>query len=108
MIANSTSLVKIVEKSSAMIGLPGEEWIPLNADHKTICKFESSADMNLKLVQNSIKKMMQIGITSYAGKCLKAKNHDSTMRFFHVKLQEFTTHIHRKLIHELAFEACSR
>jgi hypothetical protein len=108
MIANSTPLAKIVEKSSAMIGLPGEEWIPLNADHKTICKFESSADMNLKLVQNSIKKMMQTGIPSHGGKFLKARNHDSIMRFFHVNLQGVTTHIHRKLIHELACEACSR
>ncbi|PQE26139.1 P-loop containing nucleoside triphosphate hydrolase protein [Rutstroemia sp. NJR-2017a BBW] len=41
----------IVEKSSAMMGLPHEEQTPLTADHRTICKFESSGDMNLKLYQ---------------------------------------------------------
>jgi len=41
-----------------MIGVYGEEFTPLDADHSSISKFESPSDQNLKLVQNSIKNMV--------------------------------------------------
>lgn len=50
-----------------MMGLPHEEQTPLTADHRTICKFEGSGDMNLKLVENSIKRMVHFGCVPNRG-----------------------------------------
>ena len=54
----------IVDRNSAFIGVNGEEFTPLNADHKNVCKFESPDDQNLVLVRSSIKKMMKKITTS--------------------------------------------
>jgi hypothetical protein len=42
-----------------MIGVHGEQFTPLDADHRSICKFNSPNDQNLKLVQKSIKQMVE-------------------------------------------------
>ncbi|KAK4222958.1 hypothetical protein QBC38DRAFT_488688 [Podospora fimiseda] len=41
-----TSLGIIVEKHSAILGLPGEQVSHLNADHSGVCKFDSPTDPN--------------------------------------------------------------
>jgi WD40 repeat protein len=48
-----TSLGLIVEKDSAILGLPGEHIQLLNADHRNVCKFENSADPNYISLRNA-------------------------------------------------------
>ena len=40
----SVSSILIVEKQSAVLGYPGETIIPLDADHRNMCKFPSNQD----------------------------------------------------------------
>ncbi|KAH0545468.1 hypothetical protein FGG08_000469 [Glutinoglossum americanum] len=40
----------VVEKRSAVLGLPGEEVVAVHADHRDICRFESAEDMNYRPV----------------------------------------------------------
>ena len=44
----------IVEKDSAILGLPNEQAVPLSADHRTICKFSSRTDVNYQLLRNAL------------------------------------------------------
>lgn len=48
-----THLGLVVEKSSAVLGLPGEEIQLLNADHLNVCKFENPSDNNYCTVRNA-------------------------------------------------------
>ena len=48
-----TSLGLIVEKDSAIIGLPGERIQLLNADHRNVCKFDDPADNNYRTLRNA-------------------------------------------------------
>ena len=48
-----TSLGLIVEKDSAIIGLPGERIQLLNADHRNVCKFDDPTDNNYRTLRNA-------------------------------------------------------
>lgn len=48
-----TSLGLIVEKDSAILGLPGERIQLLNADHRNVCKFEDPMDSNYLSLRNA-------------------------------------------------------
>lgn len=49
----STSLGLIVDRESAVIGLPGERVQLMNADHRHVCKFESHRDSNYCSLRNA-------------------------------------------------------
>lgn len=49
----------IVEKDSASIGLKHERIQPLNADHRTVCKFDSVHDLNYIKVKNSLASIVE-------------------------------------------------
>lgn len=49
----------MVDKSSAVMGLPGETSVPLNADHRDLCRFASSGCQNMSLVLHSIRIMLR-------------------------------------------------
>ncbi|KAI6494410.1 hypothetical protein MCOR11_005835 [Pyricularia oryzae] len=44
----------VVEKDSATLGYPGEEIAALDADHRQVCKFETSANPNFKTLRNAL------------------------------------------------------
>ncbi|KAH6678875.1 NACHT and WD domain-containing protein, partial [Plectosphaerella plurivora] len=44
----------IVDKLSSTLGYPHEEIAAMNADHRHVCKFESPADSNYRLLRNSL------------------------------------------------------
>ncbi|KAH6855712.1 hypothetical protein B0I37DRAFT_61124 [Chaetomium sp. MPI-CAGE-AT-0009] len=44
----------VVDKHSGTLGYPKEEIAAMNADHRQVCKFESSADPNYKLLRNAL------------------------------------------------------
>lgn len=44
----------IVDSESAVLGYPGETQIRINADHRSICKFESPRDPNYILLRNAL------------------------------------------------------
>ena len=48
-----SSLGLIVEKDSAVLGLPGERVQLLNADHRHVCKFEDPTDNNYCTLRNA-------------------------------------------------------
>ena len=48
-----TALGLIVDKNSAILGLPGEEVQLLNADHSNVCKFEKPSDNNYCTIRNA-------------------------------------------------------
>ena len=44
----------IVDPESATLGYREEKQIPMNADHRSICKFDSPADPNYTLIRNAL------------------------------------------------------
>lgn len=44
----------IVDPGSATLGLREEKQIPMNADHRSICKFETHSDPNYLILRNSL------------------------------------------------------
>ncbi|CAM1506290.1 Fc.00g059310.m01.CDS01 [Cosmosporella sp. VM-42] len=44
----------IVDHESAVLGYPGERQMPINADHRSICKFESPEDPNYLIIRNAL------------------------------------------------------
>ena len=49
----TTSMGLIVDKESAVIGLPGERVQLMNADHRNICKFDTRQDSNYCSLRNA-------------------------------------------------------
>ena len=49
----------IVEPESAILGCRGEKQMPMNADHRSICKFETRNDANYVLIRNSLATTVQ-------------------------------------------------
>ena len=45
---------QVVPEYSAVLGLPNEMIIPLNAHHRSICRFASTSDQNFILVKSAI------------------------------------------------------
>ncbi len=57
--------VLIVPLNSAVLGFPHEKQILMNADHRSICKFDSPEDPNYQTLRNSLEKTVNnIGNTS--------------------------------------------
>ncbi|RJE21000.1 WD40 [Aspergillus sclerotialis] len=46
--------VLIVDPDSATLGYPEEKQIPMNADHRSICKFTSPTDANYLIIRNAL------------------------------------------------------
>lgn len=63
-------MVKVAEAESSILGYPGEITIPLDADHLSICKYETSSDSSYVEVSNILKtivlKISQKGMDSMA------------------------------------------
>jgi hypothetical protein len=54
--------IQVVPEYSAILNLPNELIIPLNAHHRSICRFPSSKDSSYVLVEAAIKEIaMQTG-----------------------------------------------
>lgn len=51
--------ILIVEKESATLGYDGEQQIPMYADHRSICKFDSKSDSNYKTIRNVLSQIVQ-------------------------------------------------
>ncbi|KAI1328234.1 hypothetical protein F5Y16DRAFT_409897 [Xylariaceae sp. FL0255] len=56
---SATSTTVIVDRDSAVLGYKGEIAQPLNADHRSICKFDSPADPNYVTIRNSLSKAVE-------------------------------------------------
>ena len=48
----------VVDKTSATLGYPDEISTSLNADHHTVCKFDSTQDSNYISVRNALKTLV--------------------------------------------------
>ena len=48
---------QIVEKHSALLEVPNEEQIPVDADHSAMCKFEREEDDTFERVYKRIRRM---------------------------------------------------
>ncbi|KAI1134032.1 WD40-repeat-containing domain protein [Hypoxylon sp. FL0543] len=44
----------VVERQSATLGYPNEEVVAMNADHRHLCKFNSPADPNYRILRNAL------------------------------------------------------
>ncbi|KAM7184137.1 hypothetical protein V8F20_012346 [Naviculisporaceae sp. PSN 640] len=44
----------IVDPESATLGYPEERQVPMNADHRSICKFETPHDQNYTIIRNAL------------------------------------------------------
>lgn len=62
----------IVDPESAVLGYPEEKQIPMTADHRSICKFETPLDPNYIILRNSL--------ASTVGKATKAMTELDTAR----------------------------
>lgn len=51
-------VVQLVDQRSAVLGITNEVIIPVNADHVSICKYESVGSEIYKLVLSQIKKLI--------------------------------------------------
>ena len=56
----------IVDPDSATLGYPGEKQMPVNADHRSICKFDTPTDPNYVTLRNALASTVQV--TSNLGK----------------------------------------
>jgi len=56
----------IVERSSALTNMPGEEQCALNANHSDLCKFSDHNDQNFVVVCDAIKRFMRLTVTDAA------------------------------------------
>jgi hypothetical protein len=65
---SSANIVQVVPENSAVLGLPNEMIIPLNAHHRGICRFPSSLSQNYILVEAYIKEIF-LGKSSGEGSC---------------------------------------
>ena len=73
-----TNLGLVVEKDSAVLDLPGERVQLLNADHRTVCKFDDSSDSNYCTLRNAfISAIDSIESTWYSNKKV---DHQQEMR----------------------------
>ena len=54
----------MVPDSSAVLGLPNELELPLNAGHRSMCRYESKEDQSYMLVEWAIKKLVTPGAVS--------------------------------------------
>lgn len=52
--------VRIVPKESAVLGLANERRVYLNANHRQVCKYESTADSNYRTVRNAIASVLEM------------------------------------------------
>ena len=92
------SAAMILEQRFAVIGWPGETPIPLNADHNTVCKFDSTHDLNYIHVKNGLKTLMKkvrskgpyslstkgrAGIEQLENLLAIPDNHRDDLQFFH-------------------------
>ena len=50
----------IVDPDSATLGYPGEKQMPVNADHRSICKFDTPTDPNYLILRNALASTVQI------------------------------------------------
>ncbi|KAF7558714.1 hypothetical protein G7046_g5442 [Stylonectria norvegica] len=57
-ITATTSLL-VVDRDSAVLGFKNETAQPLNADHRTICKFNDPSDPNYQTLRNSLAKAVE-------------------------------------------------
>lgn len=48
----------VLEKDSSVLGYPGEVSKPLDADHNSICKYESRLDPRYITVRNVLKSLV--------------------------------------------------
>jgi hypothetical protein len=53
--------MQIVEKKSALLMVPGEQQIPVNADHREMCRFVSDNDETYKTFVRSVKLILKGG-----------------------------------------------
>ena len=53
-LAKSGFHAMIVDKDSAVLGYPNEQSIPLSTDHRGVCKFSSTDDVNYKALRNAL------------------------------------------------------
>jgi len=76
-----TRLGIIVDKHSAVLGIPGEQVSHLNADHSGVCKFESPADPNYCRVRDAL----VAAINSIEKRSLKSQidRHQDEMRMLY-------------------------
>ncbi|KAJ5173905.1 uncharacterized protein N7500_001836 [Penicillium coprophilum] len=61
----------IVDPESAVLGYREENQIPMTADHRSICKFDTSEDPNYALLRNSFASTVGRAVTATAGVNIK-------------------------------------
>lgn len=85
----TTTLGLIVEKDSAVLGLPGERVQLLNADHRHICKFEDPSDSNYCTLRNAFgSAISSIGATWLSA---RREEHQSEMK----RLSDYLGYVER-------------
>jgi hypothetical protein len=64
----------IVSPDSATLGYREEKQMPMNADHRSICKFDTEKDQNYIIIRNSlastVDRLSKIGMTNHEAHCL--------------------------------------
>lgn len=55
----------VADKDSSILGYPGEICIPLDADHRSICKYESPTDPNYTAVRNTLRSLVRKTVTEH-------------------------------------------
>jgi hypothetical protein len=53
----------VVRESSATLGYPDEETVPLNGNHSTIVKYRTDTDDNYKVVSETLSLLLQEAIS---------------------------------------------
>ncbi|KAJ4302693.1 hypothetical protein N0V90_001583 [Kalmusia sp. IMI 367209] len=84
-----TSLGLIVEKDSAILGLPGERVQLLNADHRHVCKFDDPSDSNYLTLRNAFNSAITSIENTWSS--MRREEHQSDMK----RLSEYLGYLER-------------
>jgi len=57
--ANIVTVDQVVDRPSAVMGIRGETVIPLNSDHRAMCRFESRSNDDYLMVVSQLKRLCQ-------------------------------------------------
>jgi len=65
----------IVDPKSAILGYRDERQIPMNADHRSICKFDTPADVNYKILRDALASTVANIVSKAPEQEVKEKRH---------------------------------
>jgi hypothetical protein len=96
-VSANVALFQVVSEYSAVMGLPNELVIPVNANHRNICRYSTKQSQTYILVEAAIQELM--GVVSISRVLSQSESRQSDINLvLHVTNEEFLSQL--KLVTE--------